>query len=460
MVPDPDTTSACQAARQETFLVAPMGRLFLKQALPMIVVTTLGGVQGLVDAAFLGRAVGPEALAAVSLVFPASMLAVALSSLVGGGMASHHARALGAGRPADAARTMAGAHGLALALGVALASGAALGAGPILSGLTPSGLAEMARLYVTITLGAAPVQILLAVQADGFRSEGRAGAMALLSVGVTLVNVVLNAVLILGLDLGVAGSAWGTVLAQSAGLALLLGMRARPGAIVPLHATWGRAMAGGWGRIVALGAPSALGFVGVALVSAVVIATLRSQESAGYARAVAAYGIVTRVIGLAFLPQMALALATQTIAGNTIGGGAMPRAMAALRIGALSAFAYGVAVQATAWLGGRAIGAAFVDDPAVATQVAQILRTMTGLWSLTGPVLVTGLWFQASGWPGRTAALTLTKPYLLMPVLLPALAATGGAGAIWWAFPLADGAMAALALGLVMALRRPRGAVA
>src|SRR5690606_26370476 len=137
------------------------------------------------------------------------------------------------------------------------------------------------------------------------------GLMAALSVLVTLANIALNYLLIVVLDGGVAGSAWGTVGAQALGLAVLVAVRLR-GATVPLSALACQPWRGGWGRIAALGAPLSLRFIGIALVSALVIATLRATAGDAYAATVAAYGVVTRLMSFAFLPIMALGLATQS----------------------------------------------------------------------------------------------------------------------------------------------------
>ena len=74
------------------------------------------GVLTVVDAIFLGLYVGPDALSAVTLMFPAYMLLAALATLVASGMSSVLARKLGAGLGADAEAVFAGAHGLALAI--------------------------------------------------------------------------------------------------------------------------------------------------------------------------------------------------------------------------------------------------------------------------------------------------------------------------------------------------------
>jgi hypothetical protein len=74
------------------FLHAPLPGLFLRTAAPIILIMATNGLLAIVDAYFLGEYVGPDALAAVTLMFPAFMLLVALSTLVASGMASQLAR--------------------------------------------------------------------------------------------------------------------------------------------------------------------------------------------------------------------------------------------------------------------------------------------------------------------------------------------------------------------------------
>jgi Na+-driven multidrug efflux pump len=74
----------------------------------------MNGALAVVDALFLGHFAGPQALAAVTLMFPLYMLIVALATLVSSGMSSILARQLGAWRVQEARATYSAAHGLAV----------------------------------------------------------------------------------------------------------------------------------------------------------------------------------------------------------------------------------------------------------------------------------------------------------------------------------------------------------
>ena len=429
------------------FLTAPVWRLFLSNALPMAVVMSMGGILNVVDGIFVGRFIGGEALAAVSLAFPAVMLMSALATLAGGGMSSILARSLGAGNRVAAARVFAGAHGLVLLISVVLLLLWAVFGRALLVEMADGNaqVAEMAWTYLSILIVAAPVQLILGLHADALRIEGRAGAVATLSVLVNLANIHANWLGIVTFGLGIAGSALGTVAAQGLGLALVLAVRARGRGLLPLRLLRQERWVADWRRIITFGLPLCLSLLGIALVASIAMLALQ-RHAAEYDRLVAAYGGVTRLLGLAFLPQLAIALALQGIAGQNSGAGRDDRALAALRLAMAAAFLWCVVVALTGLFAGPVVADWFSRDPLVAFAIVSMLRPMLALYVFAGPILVLAMYFQALGQPGRTAALTLVKPWILMPVMIVGLSAVFGVQGIWLAFPMADGVVLLIAL--------------
>lgn len=422
------------------FLSVPIGRLFLLNALPMTAVMLMGGVLNIVDGIFVGLFIGSDALAAVSLAFPIAMVLSALSTLAGGGLSSLMARHLGAGDHIPAGRVFAEAHGLVLAISIALVAlwqvvGIAL-IGSMAAG-NPK-VAELAQGYLQIMMIGAPIQLMLGIHADALRTEGQAGLIAILSVLVNLFNIGANWLGIVMLGLGVSGSALGTVAAQALGLVLVLSVRRYSKRLLPLSVLRTHNWLRGWSQIIRLGLPLCLSFIGIAVVVSTVMLSLRLHAGAELSAFVAAYGVVTRLLSFAFLPQMAIALATQSIAGNNVGAGRNDRALATLRLAISAAFLWCMSVALTGTFAGTAIGSWFSNDPAVINAIAEILPPMMLVYASSGPILVLALYFQSLGQPGRTAVLTLVKPWLLTPLLILTLSASFGVPGIWMAFPLAE----------------------
>ena len=106
------------ASRTRLLLEGPIVWTLLRFAAPNVVVNVvLIAVTATVDAHFVGR-MGPGALAGLSLVFPLIMLMQQMAnSSMGGAIASAVARAIGAGRHADASALVV--HGVVIAAGMA-----------------------------------------------------------------------------------------------------------------------------------------------------------------------------------------------------------------------------------------------------------------------------------------------------------------------------------------------------
>ena len=445
-------------SKPNAYLTAPLGAIFLKTALPIIFVMSMNGLLTVVDAIMLGIYVGTDAVAAVTTVFPIFILTVALATLVVGGMASVLARHLGAGRFVEARGTFASAHMLALTIAAALIV-LFLGLGDrlvLMLANGPGSLAAMAERYIAIIIVCAPVQFLLAVQSDALRCEGRAGLMAGLSLLVSVANLALNYVLIALLDMGVAGSATGTVLAQVLALGLIALFRLFGRTELRLSALFRHNPLNGWSRMIALGSPQSLGFIGMALVSVTIMAALQRTATESYDTTIAAYGIITRIMTFALLPLLGLSQAMQAIVGNNVGAGLKDRAARMLRLGVLVAFLYCLVIEVLLVGFARPIGAAFVDSDAVIAAIARIMPVMVAMYAFSGPLIMLGSYFQAIGDAGRATILGLAKPYLFTMPLVVFLASSFGERGIWFATPAAEALLLAVAMLVLWQASRRR----
>src|SRR6266852_440003 len=113
-VPD----GAALSPRTRMLIEAPIAATLVRLAAPNVLVMVAQASVGLIETYFVGR-LGTDALAGVSLVFPAVMLMQMMSAgAMGGGISSAIARALGAGRRADADALVLHALIIAMVFGV------------------------------------------------------------------------------------------------------------------------------------------------------------------------------------------------------------------------------------------------------------------------------------------------------------------------------------------------------
>ena len=202
----------------------------------------------------------------------------------------------------------------------------------------------------------------LSVNSDALRNEGLVMFMAAMSLLVSLSNMGFNYVLIGLLDMAVAGSAYGTALAQALALAFIFGFRIFGETELRPFALWQHSLVAGWWRILALGAPQSLNVLGLSLGSGSIIAALQWVEAPHYDVTVSAYCIDTRLITFAFLPLLGLAHAMQTITGNNYGASAFHRSDARLRTAVIAAFGYCLVLQIGMMVFAELIGEAFVSS--------------------------------------------------------------------------------------------------
>lgn len=439
-----------------TFLTGWLPAVFIKTAAPIVAITTVNGLFTVVDAYFLGAYVGPDALSAVSLIFPGLMLLVALQSLVSNGMASILARRLGAGDRQGAHQVFTGAHTLALAVTLVLNLVYwTLGRQIIDAGAAGNAaVAEGAMLFMGAMIAFAPVSFFLSLHLDGLRCEGKIGFMTLVTLSASLLNIFANWLFMAVMHWGVLGSAVGSIAAQFVCLAAVLAYRQRrPAALRPSLET----ALTDWRGIATFGAPMSLGFIGISLASAAILINVSLWSVHDHVATIAAYGIITRIMTFTYLPLLGLSIALQTIAGNNHGAGLRLRVGQSLQIAMLSALVYCTLVEITVELLAGRLGAVFVADPAIIAEVRRILPWTIGAYFLFGQMLILSSYFQSIGDAPRAAIFGLSRPYLLTLPLTFLLPLIFGEQGIWMVPVFAEAGMFILAFLVLSQNAKRRG---
>jgi putative MATE family efflux protein len=413
----------------------------------------------LVDAYFLGEFVGASALTAVTSMFPAFMMIVALSTLVSNGFASVMARLLGGGESALARNAFAQAITLSLLVCAILLLLFWFGGREfaLLASNGDKNIAEMSYTYMAILIVFSPLGFVLAINGDSLRCEGHIAFMAMVSLLSVLLNGVFNYVLIVPMNMGVAGSAYGTILAQLVSIIAMMFFRMKH--INPLNLSVARLSlkTSYWKSYLALGAPSSLSYVGLALSSAATLYNLQVWNEAGYDTTVAAFGINTRLMTFVFLPLLGLSMAFQTILGNNVGAKNWRRANGIIKIALWVSLIYSLVLQLIAYIFRGSLGEIFVSDAAIVAEVSRILPFTTMALCVLGPQLILTMFFQATGDAKRAGLLGLVKTYLFVLPLLFLLPYGFGEWGVWYASPLAEGLGVLLAITILFQRNRKGG---
>ncbi|MFK5979388.1 MAG: MATE family efflux transporter [Rhizobiaceae bacterium] len=439
------------------FLSGSLPVLFIKTAAPIILIMMVNGFHTLIDAYFLGEFVGADALTAVTLMFPAFMLLIALSTLVSNGYSSVLARLLGAGERGRALNAYVDAILLALVVCVVLIAMFLAGGDMLILWVTKgsTSIAAMGYTYMAILIFLSPLAFVLGISIDTLRAEGMLGTMAAITLMSALANIFFNYILIVEYNWGVAGSAYGTILAQACAMAAIIAVRIKKPQSFSVQLSNFRIDWHNWSRFLALGAPTSLSYVGISFSAAAILFSLQLWSGDAYESTATAYGIVTRIMTFMFLPLLGLSMAFQTIVGNNYGAQMFDRTNACIKIVLSTAFIYCIIFQLGLYAFRNDIGFIFVDDQAIAIELARILPLTTMVLFIFGPLMMISVYFQAIGDATRSAIISLTKVYLFSLPLTFILPVFIGEIGIWYAGPLSE-ILSLVLTGAILYLRFQR----
>lgn len=189
--------------------------LMVKMSLPGIAGMLVIAVNSFVDALYVGRFVGAEALAGVSMSIPLMVLNTAMLNLIAAGANSLLSRSIG--REDKAVQEQIFAHVLLLSIGAALLlmiPGIFFARAIIALTGASGNVLEHGMQYYIVTQAGCFFSVFGLVSSGLIRAEGQIKRAMLISLAGVTINVLLNPLFIIGLQMGVQGSALATVLSM------------------------------------------------------------------------------------------------------------------------------------------------------------------------------------------------------------------------------------------------------
>jgi putative MATE family efflux protein len=324
----------------------------LRLALPALGALAAEPLYLLADTAIVGH-LGTPQLAALALAATVLSNLVALCIFLTYGTTARVTRLHGAGHDALAAALGPQALWLALAAGIVVGGAVAALAGPLVHLLGGDGhVADMAARYLRIASLGVPMALVALAGQGWLRGMSDLRTPLVIVVAANVVNVVLEVVFVYGLDWGLDGSAWGTVLAQ-------LGMGGAFAAV--LLRTFAPPDLARIRSLVSIGAQ--LFVRTAALLACFVVATAVCARIG--TDSLAAHQIGFQLFGFLALVLDAIAIAGQVIVGRALGAGDVDDAVAAARRMLEWSLAAGLLIGAVFLALYDVVPRAFTSDPDV-----------------------------------------------------------------------------------------------
>jgi len=389
--------------RTRALIEGPIAATLLRLAAPNTAVMFAQAAVGLVETYFIGK-LGTDPLAGVALVFPVVMLMQMMSAgAMGGGMSSAIARALGAGRRADADALALHALVIALVFGLTFTIALLAGGRWLYTAMGGSGAALAAALtYSRVVFAGAVLVWLFNSLANVIRGTGNMQFPALVTCSGVVVLVPLSPCLIFGLGpfpkLGVAGGAAAVLLYYATGSVVLAAYLRSGRSVVRLTLAGIRLRSRLFADILRVGAVAAL----ITVQTNLTIAIATGLVGAFGAAAIAGYGTGSRLEYLLIPLVFGLGGPLVAMVGTNIGAGRPDRALRVAWIGAAIATALCELIGICAAAAPRAWLALFDRDPAMLDAGARYLHTVGPVYGLFG--LGMALYFASQGagrllWP-------------------------------------------------------------
>jgi MATE family multidrug resistance protein len=339
------------------------GRALLALAWPITISMLSYATMTLASTAFVAR-VGADELAGVGLGGVIAFALVCFGIGLLRGAKTLVSQAVGAGRTDRIPELLGAGLAFAAVLGaLGLVAGELLA--PLVAALSASPRAgAFAAQFVAIRSLAAPIMLGFAALREASYGVGDSRAPMRASLIGNAVNIAVAALLIVGLELGVAGAAIAGVCGNAAELASLAWpMRARLRGVAVSR----RALRDTWAQ----GGPNGVQFVlevGSFLLLTAMVAAMSAVDGA-------AHQLVLQLINVSFLPAHALGEAAAVLVGNAVGGNrdALVPVVARRALGFGAAYA-AVCCVAYALVGGPIATAMASDDVALAERATLLLR--------------------------------------------------------------------------------------
>ncbi len=426
--------------RSQMLGTMPMTRLVPKIAVPIMISMLVQALYNIVDSIFVAR-YDPNALTAVSLVYPIQMLMIALSTGLGTGINSLISRKLGEKRSQEALQ--AARNGIFLELcGSALFVVIGLFLSGVFMGMfTPDPvLRELGTTYLSIVCTASFGLFVSITFERMMQATGNTMLSMTTQLAGAVTNIILDPILIFGLcglpRMGIAGAAWATVIGQVLGMSLgfILNQRRNPELRLTMK---GFRIDGRIIRdILAVGLPSTV----MASIGSVLNVLMNLILIAYGNAAVSVLGVYFKLQSFVFMPVFGLSNGLVPIVGYNFGARLKKRVYGAVKV----ALVYAIVIMTVGMIAfmlmpGTLMGLFESEGASELTEIGVVaLRTISTHFILAAIGITLSTVFQAVGRGSYSLIMSLCRQLI---VLLPAawlLSRLGGLNAIWWSFPIAE----------------------
>ncbi len=317
------------------------GKSLFLFALPMIIGNLFQQFYTMVDAVIVGRFVGEDALAAVGASY--ALTTVFISIAIGGGVGASvlTSQYLGGKDFTKMKTSIFTALFTFLGISIILGLGGFFLSSSIMEWLnTPDNIIEQASVFLRIYFIGLPFLFMYNVLSSVFNSLGKSDIPLYLLIFSSILNVILDLIMVCVFHLGVAGVAWATLIAQGISAVMSFNILMNHLKIYTANGNFRKYDTLALGKIFKIALPSILQqsivSIGMMLVQSVVNG-FGSEVLAGYSSAM-------RIESIVVVPLAAMGNAVSTFTAQNIGAGRKERVKKGYHAGYLIVAMFAIAI--------------------------------------------------------------------------------------------------------------------
>jgi len=423
-------------------------KTMLSLSIPAILGMVVIGLYNFMDAVFVGRMVGPEAMTAVKVSYPFTLLNSGIATLIGTGSASVLSRAVGRKDQGTINQIMGNLIALIALLSLIItAVGECFTTGLLsLSGAKGDILSQAERYLKVVFVGSLFVNFAQSANMV-MRGEGKLKiAMGIMAAG-ALLNIALDPLLIslMGKENGILGAAWATVISQVLQAVFTLWYFRKKSENVRINKV--KIHGNLVGPVLSVGVSAMLMQVMTMVQQTIMYNTVERWGGGSWQTIL---GACLSLQSFAFIPLWGISQGFQPAVGTNYGAKQYDRVRSFTKVFMIAATALALVFYLPIMLAPKAMLGMFITDEAICTQGAPMLRVLFATYISYGVLILAITFFQAIGKAAAASAMALLRQVLLflpLVVLLPTVFAVPVQG-VFYAQMFTD--LIVLLIGIVL----------
>ena len=398
------------------FVEAPVPKAVVTLAVPTVISMIVNIIYNMADTFFIGQTGDGNKVAAVSMAMPVFLLLMALGNVFGIGGSAFIARSLGVNDREKVKKISSFCFYASIAVGIIMAVVFIVGRPVILKIIGSTSLTdEFAAEYFTYVALGAPFVLLSVTFSNIVRGEGAAKeAMFGMLLG-TIVNIILDPIMILTMNMGVAGAAIATVIGNVASAVYYIIYLCGKKTILSFKPSDFKIGDGILAGVFAIGVPAGLNNVLLSTANIVLNNFLKEYGE----NAVAAMGIASKINLAAVLLMIGVGTGIQPLVGYNYGAKNYKRMYAVMKFAMMCTCIIGLVVSAICIIFARPAVAMFIDDEKIIEKGIPMLRALMISPVFLGVMFIFTFSLQGMGKAIPSLILTLSRQGIaFFPALL------------------------------------------